>query len=242
MLNEGVSSRMVYALDLSPDDIVVEIGAGLGAVTQKLSEALFEYGSKIHAVEIDERFIPKLEEMFRTTINVSVEHADILEWLPAQDFERDFKVLGSLPYYITSPILHMLVKLQKRPEKAVILVQKEVGEKVAAEAGEASYLSTFAQTFFDVTYLETVPRDVFSPAPKVDGAILVLDRKDVEDFEDLETVRRYEGFLHKGFSSPRKMLNKPFSPDELAKVGVVGSLRPQNLDVETWKKMFRELA
>lgn len=242
MLSENISSKMVQALNLSSTDIVVEIGAGLGAVTEKLSESLFEYGSHIYAVEIDERFISKLEQMFRESLNISIVKADILEWLPEQEFEHDFKVLGSLPYYITSPILHALVKLRKRPVRSVVLIQKEVGEKITAPPGGASYLSVFVQTFFDVTYLETVPKNVFSPEPKVDGAIVVLDRKEVTPpFDSLEVVDKYEGFLHKGFSSPRKMLNKPFKKEELARVGVDGTLRPQNLDVDTWKRMFVSL-
>lgn len=242
MLSGEIANFMAYALDLDPQDIVVEIGAGLGAVTQKLSEALFEYGSKIYAVEIDSRFIPKLQEMFLESINVKVIKADILKWLPTQDFKRDFKVLGSLPFNITSPILHMLAKLEQRPIKSVLLIQKEVGEKISETAPNASYLSTFLQTFFTVEYLKDVPRNVFSPVPKVDGCVVSLERKKVKDyFLDPKIVGKYEGFLHKGFQTPRKMLNKPFSGEELTAVGVQGTKRPQELDVETWEKMFESL-
>jgi 16S rRNA (adenine1518-N6/adenine1519-N6)-dimethyltransferase len=233
---------MVYSLDLDSKDIVVEIGAGLGAVTQKLTEQLFEYGSQIYAVEIDERFVPKLEQMFLNSVNVEVVHGDILEWLPNKEFERDFKVLGSLPYYITSPILHTLVKLNTRPVQAVLLIQKEVAEKVSSKAPEASYLSTFMQTFFEIDCLKKVPRGSFKPVPKVDGGIISLKKKDVSGvFKDLETIKRYEGFLHKGFSSPRKMLNKPFKKEELELAGVNGKKRPQELAVDEWVKMFKTL-
>jgi len=242
LLNSEISSEMVGLLTFTSHDIVVEIGAGLGAVTQKLSEDLFEYGSKIYAVEIDPRFTPKLKEMFKETLNISIIEADILKWLPQQKFDKDFKVLGSLPYYITSPILHCLVKLERRPNQAVLLIQKEVGEKISAPAGEASYLSTFIQTFYDVEYLRTVPSDVFRPEPKVDGAIVSLIRKEVPEFlEDVKIIEKYEGFLHKGFRSPRKMLNKPFKKAELEIVGINGSLRPQTLDTSTWTRLFKVL-
>ena len=243
MLSDEISSYMVHSLDLSSSDTVVEIGAGLGAVTQKLSENLFEYGSRVYAVEIDERFISKLEEMFRPTLNVTVITADILQWLPQQVFEKPYKVLGSLPYYITSPILHMLVKLSKRPEKSVLLIQKEVAENLVEKAPRASYLSSFLQTFFEVTYLKTVPKDVFTPVPKVDGAIISLDKKPVEEiFNDPQVMEKYEKFLHRGFSHPRKMLNKPFSKEELALTGVNGDLRSHDLDVSIWVDMFKKLA
>jgi 16S rRNA (adenine1518-N6/adenine1519-N6)-dimethyltransferase len=233
---------MVFALDLLTTDTVVEIGAGLGAVTQKLSDNLFEHTSHIYAVEIDERFISKLGEMFRSTLNVTVITADILQWLPQQIFERDFKILGSLPFYITSPILHMLTKLPKRPEKAVLLIQKEVAENLTETAPKASYLSSFLQTFFDVTYLKTVSKNVFSPIPKVDGAIISLDRKPIDEvFNDPQIVEKYEKFLHKGFSHPQKMLNKPFTREELSRTGIDGNLRPHDLAVSVWLDMFRIL-
>jgi len=242
MISDEMANYLVYALNVESTDTVIEIGAGLGAVTQKLSEALFEYGSKIFAVEIDSRFIPKLTEMFRETVNVNLIEADILRWLPEQYFDQDFKVLGSLPYYVTSPILHMLVKLPKQPLRAVLLVQKEVGEKITEQAPNSSYLSTFVQTFFEVEYLKTVPKEVFKPEPKVDGAIITLERLSADPiFSELATVRKYEGFLHKGFSHPRKMLNKAFKKDELAATGINGSLRPQDLGVSVWKDMFAKL-
>ncbi len=243
MLSDEISSYMVQSLNLNSTDKVVEIGAGLGAVTQKLSEQLFEHTSHIYAVEIDDRFISKLEEMFRPTLNVTVITGDILQWLPQQDFETSFKVLGSLPYYITSPILHMLVKLPQRPEKSVLLIQKEVAENLVEKAPRASYLSSFLQTFFDVTYLKTVPKDVFTPVPKVDGAIICLDKKPTDEiFADPQVVEKYERFLHKGFSHPRKMLNKPFTKEELSRTGINGNLRPHDLDTSVWVDMFKKLA
>ncbi len=243
MLAREVSSYMVSVLDLVPGDIVVEIGSGLGAVTQELADALFEPSSHIFAVEIDTRFIPKLREMFRSYLNVSVIHADILEWLPAQSFTSDFKILGSLPFYITSPILHMLAFLDKRPKVSVLLVQKEVGETISAEVPKGSYLSVFLQTFFEVTYLKTVPKTVFDPVPKVDGALVKLEFRESipPQLATQESVRRYSKFLHRGFSHPRKMLNKVFSKEELASVGISGSLRPHDLSIPLWVDLFTTL-
>ncbi len=243
MLAHEISSYMVSALDLIPGDTVVEIGSGLGAVTQELADTLFEPDSHIFAVEIDTRFIPKLREMFRSYLNVSVIHADILEWLPAQSFTSDFKVLGSLPFYITSPILHMLTLLEKRPKTSVLLVQKEVGQNISAEVPKGSYLSVFLQTFFEVTYLKTVPKAVFDPVPKVDGALVKLERRESipPQLVAQDAVRDYSKFLHRGFSHPRKMLNKVFSKRELATVGISGNLRPQDLSIPLWLDLYSQL-
>ncbi len=242
MINDQIARYMVYSLDPEPGDDVVEIGAGLGALTRHLSKALYEPDSHIYAIDIDARFTSKLEAMFGSSLNVRVVEADILEWLPDKEFVGDFKVLGSLPYYITSPILHMLVKLHRRPTKSVLLIQKEVGEKIAAQSPDASYLSVFLQTFFEVTYLKTVSREIFKPTPKVDGAIVSLDRVDVEEpFDNQENIELYEKFLHRGFSFPRKMLNKVFSKKELEVIDLNPTLRPQAVPVDSWKEVFIKL-
>jgi 16S rRNA (adenine1518-N6/adenine1519-N6)-dimethyltransferase len=127
-----------------------------------------------------------------------------------------------------------------RPEKAVLLVQKEVAQKIAATAPDSSYMSVFVQTFYDVIYLETVPRTKFDPAPKVDGGIIKMVHREDPGIS-AEMVQKYEGFLHKGFSNPRKMLNKVFTKEELQKIGVEANLRPQNLDASQWLEAFKLL-
>jgi len=232
-------ARLVELLEPSDDDKVIEIGAGLGALTQQLADFLVGSTSKIYAIEIDSRFTTKLENMFRDYSTVRVVHADVLEWLPNFDVLDEFKILGSLPYYITSPILHAIVKMKKRPDMCVLVVQKEVADKICATVPDASYLSTFIQTFFDVSCEGVISREKFDPAPQVDGGILKLVKK--EAAISWENIEKYEGFLHKGFSNPRKMLNKVFSPEELTRVDVSGDLRPQNLEPSKWIQMFNTL-
>jgi 16S rRNA (adenine1518-N6/adenine1519-N6)-dimethyltransferase len=240
LINDFTVYRMVDALNVASGDVVVEIGPGLGALTEILAQRLSNHGSKIYAVEIDPRFVFKLKEMFLEYLNVHVIQADILEWLPGFEHAGDYKLIGSLPFYITSPIIHGIIHMNNRPERCVMLVQKEVAERIAADVPDASYFSTFVQTFYDVEYVGEVSREDFDPAPRVDGGILVFDRKNVDMSYD--QVRRYEGFLHKGFSNPRKMLNKVFSKDELVRVNVSGNLRPQNINPEKWVEMFETLA
>lgn len=238
LLEKPISENMVRALDIQEGDVVVEIGSGLGALTVTIVN-IVPRSVHVFAVEIDERFIGKLENMFSEASNLRVVHADILSWLPQFDAPEGFKVIGSLPYNITSPIVHMLVKKQPQPAVCVLLVQKEVAEKISAPKDTANFLSSFVQTFYDVAYLESVSRDLFDPSPKVDGGIIKLTKKQpLISYEDIE---KYEGFLHKGFSRPRKMLNKPFSKDELALANIDGNLRPQNITPDMWVEMFKVL-
>ncbi|MFH1863451.1 MAG: rRNA adenine dimethyltransferase family protein, partial [bacterium] len=195
--------------------------------------------SELNAVEVDERFFGKLISMYADEQNIKIINADILEWLPNFESPHDFKIIGSLPYYITSPIIHSIIKMKKRPNVCVLLVQKEVAEKIKSPTPDSSYMSCFIQTFFDVSYLGKVPKNRFRPEPEVDGGILKFVRKE-EDFSP-EFIVKYEGFLHKAFSNPRKMLNKMFTKEELEKGGVAQTLRAQNLNSSQWLEFYKVL-
>lgn len=238
LMDKTIAERMVDGLSLQSNDLVIEIGSGLGIVTEVISERMSEVNVKVYAVEIDDRFTSRLESMFVERENLLVVPADILQWLPKFSEQGTIKVIGSLPFYITSPIIHSIIKMQNLPEKVVLLVQKEVGEKIAGQSPDTSYMSAFVQTFFDVEYKETIPRQKFDPAPNVDGAVLSLGQKRKLP---LDTILKYEGFLHKGFSSPRKMLNKPFKKEELEEGGILPTLRPQNLSADQWFAFFKIL-
>ncbi len=228
-----VVELMLNALDISKEDMpIIEIGPGMGVLTQEL---VTRTSSKIYCVEIDPHLVSLLTNKFAMYPNVSVVEANVLKWLPLFT-EGSTKVLGSLPYYITSPILHALIYMDVRPVTCVLMVQKEVGEKVAADAPDASYLSAFVQTFYNVQYLGTVPKTAFNPQPKVDSAVIKLTSRNRD--LDLSDVRKYEGFLHKGFSNPRKMINKAFSQEELKKGKIDSSIRPQNLSADQWFEFF----
>lgn len=232
-------TRMVDALSLQQNDYVIEIGPGHGILTQELVNRIPNLNLHLQAVEIDPRFVDKLVSMYATEKNITIIEDDFLKWFEQYKSDIDYKILGSLPYYITSPILHVVVKAFRQPTACVFMVQKEVAEKVAAVAPDASYLSTFVQTFFDVTYLETVKRTMFDPVPEVDSAIIKLTKKSA--IFEISAIMRYEGFLHKGFSHPRKMLNKAFTAEELEKAGIKPNLRAQNLTVADWVNFFKTI-
>jgi 16S rRNA (adenine1518-N6/adenine1519-N6)-dimethyltransferase len=229
--------RMVRELNIANGDTILEIGPGHGALTEEIVSFIAGSKTKLIAVEIDERLAGKLDMMYAEVPNVTIVQDDFLSWFKEYKPGSDYKIIGSLPYYITSPILHSMVKAVLRPKVCVFMVQKEVAEKIAVGAPDASYLSIFVQTFFDVTILETVDRTKFDPEPEVDSAIIKLARKDA--VPNIASLEHYEGFLHKGFSHPRKMLNKAFTPEELANAGIDASLRAQNLDVDAWVKFFK---
>ena len=129
--------------------------------------------------------------------------------------------------------------MKNRPTTAVLLIQKEVAEKIKSTAPNSSYMSSFTQTFFNVDYLGKVSAKDFWPVPEVDGGILKLSLKNIDI--PSEFVRKYEGFLHRAYSNPRKMLNKVFKKDELEKGKIEPTLRAQNLDAEEWFNFYKVL-
>lgn len=239
LIDTRVVNNMVDALEVGNGEDFIEIGSGHGILTEVLTRKIRGSTSKLFAVEIDERFCKKLEEMFLEDENVVIIYSDILEYLKTFQPERKFKILGSLPYYITSPILHKIIKMKIAPENCVLLVQKEVAEKIKSKAPDSSYLSSFVQTFFDVTYLGKVESEKFTPKPEVDGGIIKLTKKQIS--VSPEFIEKYEGFLHKAFSHPRKMLNKAFTKEELEKGNINPNLRAQNLDSTEWLNFFHIL-
>ncbi len=236
--NTKLIGKMVNSLEVEKGEEIIEIGPGLGAVTKILLETHGHGDIDIKAIEIDIRFVDKLKNMFSEYKNhFEVIEANVLDFLPQYSTEKSFKIIGSLPYYITSPILHEIIKMNKRPKKVVVLIQKEVAKKIAAKAPDSSYLSTFIQTFYEVEYVATVDKNEFSPVPKVDGGILKMTLKPDVNID----VKKYEGFLHKGFSNPRKMLNKVFYEDEINRAQIDSTKRPQNYNSEEWLKFFKIL-
>lgn len=240
LIDPNIPIKMVNYLNLEEDDCVVEIGPGLGALTEILSERLLEDSSEIYAIEIDKRFVEKLAAMYEDQFNIDVVEGNILDWLPTFKPKDDFKLIGSLPYYITSPIIHTIIKLPKRPSVCVILIQKEVAERICCDAHDESYMSIFVKTFFDVEKLDVINRQKFDPQPSVDGQIVRMTGVK-QMLVPAGLITKYEGFLHKGFSNPRKMLNKVFTKEELEKVGIDGNIRPQDVSAEKWVEMFNQL-
>lgn len=220
-------------------DNYLEIGPGEGAVTQLLAPRT----SSVLAVELDPELIPNLEKLSASFNNISIVNGDVLKILCGDASIRGSKinkVIGSIPYQITSPLLHSLAKLTLTIsiESATLLIQKEVAKKITAGVPNASYLSNFVQTYFDVKYIQTVPKEYFYPVPKVDGAVVFLQPVGLDEKTSVVEPERWSSFLHKAFEHPRKMLRKVFDEKILKEAGIVPTQRPQEIGLENWTKLF----
>ena len=173
LIDEAVLERILSAAEVSPGDIVVEIGPGLGVLT----EGLAKRGARVIAVELDSKLVALLKKRLAAFPDVKIIRADILKVTPRQllqdnltasELVRGYKVIANLPYYITSPVLRHFLEAQPRPSEMVVMVQKEVGEAIAATPGKMSLLSVKTQFYSKPAIISYVPAASFYPPPKVD--------------------------------------------------------------------------
>ena len=205
LTDRGVVLGMISAAGISEDDTVIEIGPGIGALTRELSAA----AGKVTAIEIDRDLFPVLEFTLSGCENVEVIHADVLKTDVGEMIRSagGAKIIGNLPYYITTPIIMRLLECDPAPENITIMMQKEVAERILAEAGsrERGALSIAVQYHCEVEEVLEVPKESFAPVPKVDSAVLLLTPRaskavEVED-EDL-----FFRCVRAGFGQRRKTL------------------------------------
>lgn len=248
--NDNVLRQTIEVAHLNAEDVVLEIGPGLGVLTQYLVQE----AGQVLAVELDERLIPILQKEFKSEENLHIEHANILD-IPnsellqrfGQDITQGYKVVANIPYNITSPILRKFTEQQPIPSECTFLVQKEVAERVTAKPGKLSILGVATQFYTDAQYCFTVPAHDFLPAPKVDSAVIhlkahdryvqILAKKNISNKDFFKVVRI-------GFSSKRKQLHNNISAgfscgsDDikavLQDVGLKETVRAQELTIEQW--------
>jgi 16S rRNA (adenine1518-N6/adenine1519-N6)-dimethyltransferase len=217
----------------------VEVGPGVGILTAQLLAA----GASVTAVELDARLARHLRQRFADEPRLTLMEGDILD-LAVSDVAGDpWALVANVPYHITSPILHRVLAAEPRPRRFVMMVQREVAERIAAAPGAMSYLSVFVQYHAAVEIAFTVPAASFEPAPEVDSAVLtgvIRERRLGLDAED-ELWR----LVQAGFRERRKMVHNvlvrqlPGLERErlhvaLAACSIAPDRRPQTLSVEEW--------
>lgn len=228
---------------LTADDTVLEIGPGLGTLTSEL----LRRAGRVVAVEFDEELARKLPGQFPGT-NLEVISHDILHFdldtLPA-----GYVVVANVPYYITSKIIEKLMTARNKPSRVVILVQKEVAERIAAAPGDLSVLAVSAQVFAETRLGITVPREYFTPPPKVDSQVIVLETRDVPLVAP-EDERAFFRVVKAGYAERRKKLrssiaaglaiSKPAAEELLRHADIDPEKRAQDVTIAEWCRLARD--
>lgn len=230
---KSVIDGIVEGAMLTKEDLVIEIGPGIGVLTAGACEA----ARKVVSVELDPNLIQVLTDTLAQYDNVKIVHNDILKTdLPALIAEekgdlRHVKIIGNLPYYITTPILMKLLQSGVPAESITVMMQKEVADRICAGAGTKAYgaLSVAVQYYCAVTKVEDVPKEVFMPQPKVDSTVIRLDLRD-EPAVLVQDEKIFFRTVKAGFSQRRKTLLNSLQSAGLSKAAVQACLLKADID------------
>ena len=249
LIDENIVRNIVAAAELSDKDTVLEVGPGIGTLTQGLAES----GASVVAVELDKRLLPVLDTTLEGYDNVRIVNGDILQVDIMQTVGVDeFKVCANLPYYITTPIIFALLEKRLPMERLVAMVQKEVAERMAAKPGGKDYgaLSVAIQYYTEPEIAFIVPPSSFIPAPSVDSAVIVCKRREKPPVEVCDEALIFR-VVKAAFSLRRKMLNNSLKNmgikgEQVAKwlelAGVDGKRRAETLSLEDFAALTNTFA
>jgi 16S rRNA (adenine1518-N6/adenine1519-N6)-dimethyltransferase len=252
LTSQSAITKIRDAADIVANDIVLEIGPGRGILT----EMLVIFSGKVVAIEKDRDLIPFLEEKFAKEIaagKLELLQEDILDFDPEvmkfYQKDHDYKLVANIPYYITGAIIEKFLSTSCQPEQMVLLVQKEVAERIIARDKKESILSIAVKAYGTPKIIAKVPAGAFNPPPKVDSAILSIERisrdlfKDCDEFLFFKIVKGVFGKKRKqiGATLGEILKNKDLAKKSLTAVGIDTKARPEDLTLDNWKKLVQVL-
>ena len=271
--SKKIIADIIKAADLKPDDVVLEVGPGKGILTEALLEAVPR--GKVIAIEKDKRLFDYLWTKFSDSRKLSkliLVNDDILKFTDYSILITGYKIIANIPYYITSHFLRKFLESDYQPSRMVLMLQKEVVERIVARSAsrrkKESILSISVKAYGEPKIIKKVPARYFSPAPKVDSAILLIDNISKKFFEEMAakklvslktgikgnlTETKFLGLektffnlVKQGFSQKRKMLKNNLKSLVLntrcsTKCGIKETARAEELSVENWRCLLLEI-
>ncbi|WP_130805544.1 16S rRNA (adenine(1518)-N(6)/adenine(1519)-N(6))-dimethyltransferase RsmA [Senegalia massiliensis] len=245
LIDGNILDKICDGINLDKDDEVIEIGPGIGTLTS----ALAERARKVIAIELDKRLLPILDDTLNSYKNIEVIHGDVLKLNLNNIIEEKFenkkvKLAANLPYYITTPIIMKLLEQKVNLESIIVMVQKEVAERMKASPGSKAYgaLSIAVQYYSNPEIVTIVPKNVFIPKPNVDSAVIKLDvyskpRVDVKDEQLFFNVVKGAFALRRktlvnSLSSSDVGINKEEIKEILRDLNIKENIRGEKLSIE----------
>lgn len=244
---------IVSSANISSEDTVLEVGPGLGTLTQKL----IDRAKTVVTVEADQDLIPILESKFNVSSRPGLEGdirpglelimGDILKF-NLTSLPKGYKVVANIPYYLTSNLIRILLESQNPPKSLTLLIQKEVAERIVAKPGQMSVLAFSVQYYAQATIIRDVSRELFDPVPKVDSSIIQIDLKKQPSFP-ADSKKLFQ-LVKAGFSQKRKKLTNALagglhiSQDQalclVREAGLKDSVRAQELSLSDWQSLYEQ--
>jgi len=245
LVDDNALKNIIRAADLPDHTTVLEIGPGLGSLTQLLAVN----ADKVIAVELDRHLIPPLQEVLKDHENIEIIQGDILEVDLNQIIKQSgYYVVANIPYYITSAILRRLMEADHKPKRIVLTIQQEVGKRIIAKPGQYSLLALSIQVYGHPQLVEKIPAAAFYPPPKVDSAVICIDTFE-EPRIPVDRLPLFFKLIKAGFSQKRKTLRNALaaglgimtteSEEILSKAGIDPQRRAQTLSIEEWNEITK---
>lgn len=240
LIDERVLEKIIETADIGKKDLILEIGPGLGILTKELCRQAGE----VIAVELDEAMIPVVKTSCLKDNNLKIVQKNALEF--ETDTLGEYKVVSNLPYYITSPLIRKMLESNNQPREMVLLVQKEVAERICAKPSRMSILAISVQFYGDPSLVAVVKKEAFYPTPKIDSAILKIRVYNRPLFEVDKKI--FFRLVKAGFGEKRKQLINSFSgglslsKEETLKIFNQAELNPEyraeSLSMTDWYKLY----
>lgn len=246
LINSSVLEKIINAAELTSNDTIIEVGPGLGVLTQ----ALLSKAKEVIAIEKDQLMITILEKTLANNNHLSIVRQDALQYQPPK---KPYKIVANIPYYLTSALIRKFLESPEQPDTMVLMIQKEVAQRICEKPPRATLLSCAVQFYAQAKIISFVSRESFWPAPNVDSAIIKID-----PHKDIPAVLPEDFFqvVKAGFSHPRKQLvnnlcilkskngvplNKYMVSEWLSKNGIMPNQRAQTLSIEQWILLTKNL-
>ena len=248
LIDKNVLEKIVESADMKPDDAILEVGPGVGTLTQ----ALAEKASKVIAVEKDKTMCEILKNVLAVqgVKNVQIVNADILK-TNISSFKLQasrYKVVANIPYYLTSPLIRKFLESKNPPSDMILMLQKEVAQRICAKPPSMSLLAISVQFYAEPKIISYVSKNCFWPAPKVDSAtIKITPSPELGEVHSARDSADFFAVVKAGFSQPRKQLvgnlskslklDRERTEDWLKKNNIKPTQRAETLSVDDWKKL-----
>jgi 16S rRNA (adenine1518-N6/adenine1519-N6)-dimethyltransferase len=241
LIDQKVVEDMIEAADLKGSETVLEVGPGLGILTEEIARKK----CKVLAMEKDKNLIPYLTDKFKNNKNIEIKSGDILR---EKISFKNYKIIANLPFYLTSHFLRVFLEYANKPSVMVLLMQKEVAERIVAHDKNKSILSVSCELYSEPKIIRQVPSKAFYPRPEVDCAIVKFEvfRKPKYEIKDLKLFFK---IVKAGFSARRKQIHNNISSGLLIsskdtkkileKAKINPTRRAQTLSLEEWHKLYK---
>ncbi len=236
LMHARIAERIALTAPITRESVVLEIGPGTGMLTREL----LKKAKKVIAVEADDELFEKLRIDFAETIGkgrLELHHGDVRTF-DADSLPKGYLLVANIPYYITGEIFRMFLEAKNQPSTMVLLVQKEVAERIARSKKE-SLLSLSVKAYGTPSYAFTVPRGAFHPAPKVDSAVIKVEDISRKNFSSQEEEDRFFKLIHAGFAHKRKFVRKNLTEAGLRAGDLPEKARAEDLPLATWLDLAR---